>query len=113
MGMTTATTMTAASFRVLGMTDDGACECCGRTDLKRRVVLLRLSSDERVMFGTACAARALQTSSKHVTRAAADAQCLADRDAKVQARAAAQASERAARRDQLLQMSREDFGRPQ
>jgi len=100
----TATQTTLPRFRVVGMTDDGACECCGRTDLKRRVVLVRLSSDERVMFGTACAARAMQTSSKQMKVAAADAQCMADAAAKHAKRAADQA----ARRQQLLQMSRDD-----
>lgn len=50
--------MNATRYTIAGVTDErDTCENCGRTDLKRTVVL---DDGERfVFFGTACAARAL------------------------------------------------------
>lgn len=45
-------------YIVAGVTDErDTCECCGKTDLKRVVVLLDLDTDEFVFYGTTCADR--------------------------------------------------------
>lgn len=45
------------AFVFVGITDESdACECCGRTRLKRVVVLRRVSDGEVVRYGTTCAA---------------------------------------------------------
>lgn len=45
-------------YIVAGITDErDTCECCGKTDLKRVVVLLDLDTDEFVFYGTTCADR--------------------------------------------------------
>lgn len=62
--------------RFLGYTDDvTTCECCGRTGLKVVIRLVHLDIDgtpdgDAVHYGTACAARALGTTSKAVRKAA-------------------------------------------
>lgn len=58
-------------FELLGIVDDcDTCECCGRTGLKRTVVLAVLDADGNrdgeVYYGTACAARALGRTSAQV-----------------------------------------------
>lgn len=51
-------------FKVVGISDETTCECCGKQDLKRTVVLARLDSDgnemEFVKFGRDCASRSLK-----------------------------------------------------
>lgn len=57
MGMITET----AIFHVRGITDEvSTCDCCGRTDLKRTVVL-ESEATGIVHFGTDCASRAMAT----------------------------------------------------
>lgn len=51
-------TRTPARYTVAGITDErDACDCCGKSGLKRVVVLLDLDSSEFVFFGTTCASR--------------------------------------------------------
>lgn len=97
------------TIKIIGTTDTvGTCDCCGRTDLKKTVVLDRDGS--RSFFGTACAARAMgRATSKGLMSEAMDAQILADRELVIQKRAAAQQVERDARRARLMEMSRKDF----
>lgn len=51
-------------YKVAGLSDDDTCECCGRTNLKRVVVLEVFiegqSLHEFVKFGTTCAAWAVK-----------------------------------------------------
>lgn len=82
-----ATTTTTSSFKVLGMTQDvDICECCGKTGLKRTVILGALDADGNVMadvyYGTRCAAlalqyrgtgRSLEVKAEHAQRAAEEA----------------------------------------
>lgn len=45
-------------YIIAGITDErDTCECCGKTNLKRVVVLLDLDTDEYVFYGTTCADR--------------------------------------------------------
>ena len=45
-------------YIVAGITDErDTCECCGKSGLKRVVVLLDLDTDEFVFYGTTCADR--------------------------------------------------------
>ncbi len=45
-------------YIIAGITDErDTCECCGKTGLKRVVVLLDLDTDEFVFYGTTCADR--------------------------------------------------------
>jgi hypothetical protein len=54
-------------YTVQGITDEReSCDCCGRTGLKRVVVLLDAETDDFVYFGTTCAARAKKVSVKAV-----------------------------------------------
>jgi hypothetical protein len=47
-----------ARYRLVGVTDErDSCDCCGRTNLKRVVVLH--DGDDHVFFGSHCAARLL------------------------------------------------------
>lgn len=65
------------AIKLLGIVDDGDCECCGKRDLKRRVVL-DIDGDV-VKFGSECAARRLGRRSKvAVEREAVKAQTVAD-----------------------------------
>lgn len=59
--------MTATSnarFKLVGISDETVCECCGKQNLKRTVVLEQLDADggmvSVVKFGRDCAARALR-----------------------------------------------------
>lgn len=57
---------TTQGFRYYGMTDDTTtCDQCGRTELKRTIILMTLDADGNddglVYFGSSCAARALAT----------------------------------------------------
>lgn len=61
-----------------GITDEcDTCECCGKTNLKKAVMLFILDEDgnrdELVYYGTTCAAKALNTRSSEVTRMAQEA----------------------------------------
>jgi hypothetical protein len=51
------------AFKLLGISEETECECCGKANLKRTVVLAHLDADgntvEVVKFGRDCAARAL------------------------------------------------------
>lgn len=67
-------------FRVeyFGITDEcDTCECCGRTNLKKAVMLFVLDEDgnrdELVYYGTTCAAKALNVRASQVTKLAEEA----------------------------------------
>ena len=63
------------TFKMIGITDEvTSCDCCGRTDLKRTVVLERTDDGVIVYFGTSCGARAIGWTTKEFTAAAKDAQ---------------------------------------
>ena len=57
-------TATNARFRMVGISEETDCECCGKTNLKLTVVLERLDEEwngvEFVKFGRDCAGRALR-----------------------------------------------------
>lgn len=64
------------AYRILGSNDEvTTCECCGRSGLKKTVVLT--DGEREVRYGTECAARALKVSKREVESgvrtAAADA----------------------------------------
>jgi hypothetical protein len=78
--------MTATRFRVQGITDDcTTCECCGRANLKRTVLLVELDADgndaDSVYYGVDCAARATATTSTRIRNAAAAGNSIEDRAA--------------------------------
>lgn len=55
--------------KILGINDEvTTCECCGRTNLKKTVVLG--TEHGEVRYGTACAAKALRQSERSVKAAA-------------------------------------------
>lgn len=59
-----------ASFKVLGMAEDGKCECCGANCPKRRVAVMPLDADgnqagDVQFFGVICASK-IRTGSKAV-----------------------------------------------
>lgn len=61
------TQTTAATFKILGITDDTTvCEHCGKKNLKRVVVLENITTGEIVRMGTDCAARAMKTKKSNV-----------------------------------------------
>ncbi|WP_431935757.1 hypothetical protein [Micromonospora sp. RP3T] len=64
-----------ARFRVQGITDDcTTCECCGRVNLKRTVLLVELDIDgndlDAVYYGTGCAALATGTTTTRIRNTA-------------------------------------------
>ena len=60
-------TTTRKLFKVLGTTDTvGVCHCCGRTDLKKTVVLEVEGAATPTYYGTACAAKAIKWTVKEV-----------------------------------------------
>jgi hypothetical protein len=62
-----------ARYRLVGVTDErDSCDCCGRTNLKRVVVLH--DGDDHVFFGSHCAARLLGKPVRDVNRQANAAQ---------------------------------------
>jgi hypothetical protein len=62
-----------ARYRLVGVTDErDSCDCCGRTDLKRVVVLH--NGEDHVFFGSHCAARLLGKPVRDVNRQANAAQ---------------------------------------
>lgn len=53
-------------FKTIGVTDEvTACDCCGKDNLKRTVVLLDLEMDEIKFFGTTCASNAYSSRVGH------------------------------------------------
>jgi len=63
-----------ASAKFLGTTDERtSCDCCGRTELKRTVVLQLRDDAEPVYFGVVCASRRLAMPAKQVRSNAAAA----------------------------------------
>lgn len=56
------TNATRPSFKIIGITDETTvCETCGKTNLKKVVVLENLDTGEIVRYGTDCAAKAMGT----------------------------------------------------
>lgn len=49
-----------AQYRVIKMSDQPECGCCGKKNLKRTVHLENIESGEEVFFGVDCAASALR-----------------------------------------------------
>ena len=85
--------MSAAAYTFLGHdTTFGACDCCGRDNLKKTVKLL--GPNGVVRYGTGCAAKALGLKSAEVTARATAAQKVADA-AKAKAKDEADRAERA------------------
>ena len=63
------------AYKMIGITDEvTSCDCCGRTDLKRTIVLERQEDGVIVYFGSQCGARATGWATKEFTKAAKDAQ---------------------------------------
>lgn len=61
------TQTTAQTFKIIGVTDETTvCEHCGKTNLKKVVVLENLETGEIVRYGTDCAAKAMKTAKKTV-----------------------------------------------
>lgn len=86
-------------YAFAGTTDEvTSCGCCGRTDLKRTIVLRPTDGGDYVFFGSACGARALGWTVKEFTAAAKRADTAAK-----QARLAAQREEQARRQDILTE----------
>ena len=53
-------TQTTTTFKIIGVTDDSCvCEKCGKTNLKKVVVLENMETGEIVRYGTDCASRAM------------------------------------------------------
>lgn len=53
------------AYRILGINDEmTTCECCGRSGLKKTVVLT--DGEREVRFGTECAARVMKVSKREV-----------------------------------------------
>lgn len=53
------------AYRILGINDEvTTCECCGRSGLKKTVVLT--NGEQEVRYGTECAARAMQVGKREV-----------------------------------------------
>lgn len=56
-------------MKILGITDEVTeCQCCGRTGLKKTVILA--TADGEVRYGTACTAKAMGRQAKDVKRIA-------------------------------------------
>lgn len=63
------------AYKMIGITDEvTSCDCCGRTNLKRTIVLEREEDGVIVYFGSQCGARAVGWKTKDFERAAKDAQ---------------------------------------
>lgn len=70
--------MSKLRVEYFGITDEcGTCECCGKTNLRKAVMLFVLDADgnrdELVYYGTTCAAKALSVRPTQVTRMAEEA----------------------------------------
>lgn len=51
-----------ATFKIIGITDETTvCECCGKSNLKKVVVLENVETGEIVRYGVDCAAKARGT----------------------------------------------------
>jgi Cys-tRNA synthase (O-phospho-L-seryl-tRNA:Cys-tRNA synthase) len=62
-------------YRIEGITDErDTCDCCGRTNLKRTVVMRHVDTHEFEYFGTTCAAHMLKIPAANVARGAKEAQ---------------------------------------
>jgi hypothetical protein len=86
-----------ARYRLVGVTDErDSCDCCGRTDLKRVVVLH--DGDDHVFFGSHCTARLLGKPVGDVNREATAGQ----RQRAHAERTARQAAQREAKRAEAL-----------
>lgn len=65
--------MTTTPHTIIGSTDERTeCECCGRTGLKRTIVIRETTADESrvVYYGTECAARAAGRTAAGIRREA-------------------------------------------
>lgn len=73
--------------KIIGITDEvGTCDCCGRTDLKRTVMLLIGQAESIAYYGCACAAKAMgRRTAKSVEKLAVAAQAIADHKAETKA----------------------------
>lgn len=75
-------------FKVMGVSEQEDCECCGRSGLKRTIVVGRLDADgntvEVLRFGRDCAARAtgLRRTGAAMERLAVDAKLAAEQSAR-------------------------------
>lgn len=68
----------AHTYRIKGTTDDiTTCDCCGRTGLKKTVILAVLDADgnqeDQTYYGTACAAKATRQTTTAIRNAASTA----------------------------------------
>jgi len=67
----------AAKFKILGMAEEGRCECCGANCPKRRVAVAPIDADgnegEVQFFGVICAAKANRSTSARIVNAASNA----------------------------------------
>lgn len=77
----------APRYTVVNVTEDGACECCGRASLRRVVHLHDAHTGTTTAMGTTCAARHLGTTSRAVTLASRRASVVAGQVAEDRARA--------------------------
>jgi hypothetical protein len=83
-----------ARYRLVGVTDErDTCDCCGRTDLKRVVVLH--DGDNHVFFGSQCAARLLGKPVRDVNHEATAAQRRREQAERTARHAAQREAERA------------------
>ncbi len=49
------------TFKIIGITDDShICECCGKKNLKKVVVMENIDTGSIVRYGTDCAAKAMR-----------------------------------------------------
>lgn len=65
--------MSNACFTVEGITDERTtCDCCGKSNLKRTVVLRPADGGEHVFYGVTCAAYALRVPGKYTAKTAGD-----------------------------------------
>jgi hypothetical protein len=67
----------AAKFKILGMAEEGRCECCGANCPRRRVAVAPIDADgnegEVQFFGVICAAKANRSTSARIVNAASNA----------------------------------------
>jgi hypothetical protein len=83
--------MNTRTHKIIGTTQDVTdCECCGRTDLKKTVIVAILDADGNTTgvahYGTVCAAHATKRTAKQITNEA-NAADAAQRAAKERERA--------------------------
>lgn len=59
------------TFKIIGITDETTvCECCGKSNLKKVVVMENIDTGEIVRYGVDCAARARGNGNKFNTKEA-------------------------------------------